>query len=720
MKTLEQKVTVEDFTREKTIEGVLFPGENPSEISESQDNVQHDFFDHLETRLSADPCYSLNFIVMHSLDDRRGVDAVNRTYIQNLAWLIREFNLKTQSDIRINVLLAGKGFSRDSVEKFWRNESLDDIISYDTLDIDPDNRLKRNQSCESIWNYIIESSKIGTLISTKAAEFLQDKSEFSQTIVLVSNPDLSIVSPVTGGFLEGLKQIEDIRRRTKRDIYFVSDIHDAFEDHGPLRQSDHKNINDFISDLEKGEIFFKDYNHKKHWPYIENLVSWSKTGIVDLAMTLNAVNWTAFQGKIPVRVNPFGRSFLNETELIEKSYNEICEYVEEDESKSLKNTAEEILGIRPDFSQEHIRGALLETYEQTVRNYFSENGYHFDQDKGIVVYFAGPDIRKNLSTFILHSEILGYNGIVTLKAELPEEKTKDGILSFILDEFVKEFGFSVSFGYGYDRHKKKGHISSQDDERRFSSENIEWSRIDILGFERELAVDAMDPNLERFGRIYGSNMTATQEGFGLPYVECTSRKTPFVHFQMTPAMNNFFIETMGIDLTKTQYPDLFINTNDSSLKDYRKNARDFIENTMQKCFNNSQDPNHFSENRYRDLMLRLSPEVPEHLNENFSGLVGFAGLDLASQLGYLLFAKDHAYELQNLDYFKNIREKLDPKIVKEESENFYINEDTSGLLIGALFMPEYRERINGLYTMDSYSKHDIDYAIKKFEELSPR
>jgi hypothetical protein len=708
------------FRREThTLEGLLFPGENIDDIVASEEIFRGKYHNFLDSEVEKHgPNYAYNLVFVHGWADLRGVDSVNKAFAHNLALELDNYNIQNETNLKLNLVLVGKDYSEanpNDVREYFSNDNLSRTLDVHLIEVDPEKRVTVKLAPSDTLEEYLEVSEYVASSAWDGELGLKNilSNNPGRTLVIGSNVDLSIYSQLTGGYKLLFDKVQEYKEDSGQWLRTVFDLHDALENGGPVWQ-DHINSGEelnkrLLTQGSWGKPLFVEALTPEFEGMVQNFVTYFKNN-TDYFLTINALNRHALSDIPIVRVNPLPQALANVEALVDMDLNRIINIPEpslqtqDSGRRRIGLTQRNLDNLTQQGYDEPEQKVIIDAFENDVQRYFVEQDLTFDSDKGMVFYFANPDIRKNIPTFVLHSELMGYNGVVTLTGYKPESGTLDGFVNYIVQNFVKDFEFNVSFGYGWNSETKKGSITSNDDQRIISEDELEWSRVDVL---RMLSVMNSDEK-DREGKIYGNNLTAVQEGFGGPFLECTLTGSPFVHFNMDPFLNSYFKESLGIDLKNTEYTDLNVNRDvlANAKTQFRDEVVTYIRETIDGYESGSLDE--MKQNGMYDHFMDLM------INDN--GQTQFTQMDLASQLSFVLYAKENPQEVSEAhrDYVSQLQ--FNTNAIEYDRDHLKISSSTSGLSMAALFMGELDEVSKNRL---EYGPKQIDYAVKEFAQHSP-
>jgi hypothetical protein len=354
--------------------------------------------------------------------------------------------------------------------------------------------------------------------------------------------------------------------------------------------------------------------------------------------------------------------------------------------------------------------------------------YHPEQ--GMFVQFIRSDARKNLGMDILFSELLEVNSVNTKTGYLPEQRSFDGTVFLIWKNFVKDFGFSVSYGYGWDFEQQQGNITGNDSLRIIEQGKlIEWSRVDVLAMLAEMAKQE---------KLAGSNFASLQEGFGMNFLENIWYEVPFITFEKSESLKIYFQEVLGIDLALHEYVDWDIHVEDTVLtalkkascikrhsilhdaENYRQAAVTYIMHVIETYKHAHPEAQQIMESDPQfseDFTTKIAPPTPFNWGQPLqtSGeKIGFSSLDIATQAAYLLWIKDYAAVVKEKQHatIETLKRQLHSTLIHTQRDALMYHPEMSGVLTGLRFLKPYQDILQQHSDLGPYDLQTMDAAIK--------
>ncbi len=740
------------FSRQHHALESLVLGDSPEDLEHQIEQKRHELVEFFHTNPVMMAVYG------HAWNDRRGVDFTIASNTLNLVREMKRFNEQFQKHNRIVVVLIGYDYRPDTLE-LWEHPEVTDVVELHPVDVNPLSLGLDEAGVgvppDSIFATQLqpaanreEYERIVTRIAEKVCQQLQDLfQQYPGVPVYTSfhNADTSILPHVTGLFQLVGKWVKQMSEAQHRVCCVEHYSHDLLEEHGPVRQRAYLSIADFLLNVEEGLFWHFDDPQKAYlyrileqieqegtFPELEpnsdlarvmELLSWAKRPgeSLDAIVTINALNSAALGGVV-TQVDPLPYDFVSTTPLTEMSYEAISYYFGE--------RTRTVLGLAPDDSQEAIRQKIIAVFRQSVQSFFEQNGYTYHPEQGLFVQFIRSDARKNLGMDILLSELLEVNSVNTKTGYLPEERSFDGTVFLIWKNVVKDFGFSVSYGYGWDFEQQQGHITGNDSMRTIEEGRpVEWSRVDVLAILAEMAKQKT---------LTGSNFASIQEGFGMNFLENVWYEVPFITYEKSASLKIYFKEVLGIDLAPHGYADWDIRVEETALapvagssllkqhpvlhtaKTYRQAALDYIMTSIESYKHAHSEARTIMEEDPQfnaDLASKIAPPDPycwgQPMQTTHAG-TGFSGLDIATQAAYLLWVKDHAAALKEERYadIEALKQKLDSTRIHAQRSGLLYHPDMSGILTGLRFLPHYQEILKRHSDLGPYTLRTMDTAIK--------
>lgn len=740
------------FSRQKhTIESLVL-GDSPREIEQVIEQKKQELVEFFHENPIVMTVYG------HPWNDRRGVDFTIATNTLNLAREIQRFNERFHTTNKIVVVLIGYNYRPDTLE-LWDHPGVKEIVEVQTIDLNPHslglNKADLGVEPESIFATQLqpaasraEYETIVCKIAEKVCLKIQDVfHQYPQAPVYVSfhNIDTGILPHTNGIFQIVGRCLKQLRERQKRVGFIEHCSHDLLEEHGPVRQREYQSISDFLINVQNGLFWQLDerqtaYLHEVReqierdgaFPELDpdsdlarvmDLMSWAKRPgeSLDAVITINALNSAALNGVL-TQVDPLPYDFVYTTPLTEMSYDAISYY--------FGQHTESLLGLEKHDTQAVIRQKIMNRFTRSVHSFFEQNGYVYHPEQSIFVQFIRSDARKNLGMDILFSELLGINSVNTKTGYLPEQRSFDGTVFLIWKNFVKDFGFSVSYGYGWDFEQQQGNITGNDSLRIIEQgKPIEWSRVDVLAILAEMA---------KQGKLAGSNFASIQEGFGMNFLENIWYEVPFITFEKSESLKIYFQEVLGVDLALHEYFDWDIHLEDNVLtalkktsrvkhhpilhnaETYRQAAVTYIMNVIETYKHSHPEAQQIMERDPQfsdDFTTKIAPQEPFSWGQPLRTAgekVGFSSLDVATQAAYLLWLKDHAAVVKEKQHatIERLKHQLHCTLIHKQREALMYHPEMSGILTGLRFLKPYQDMLKQHSDLGPYNLQTMDAAIK--------